>query len=274
MSDNPFAYGPRVPINNVVIPKEGPRVLSVTMNFADHSFWTIEGLLPVTTGQIGYIQGVYIDNGNNPEQLTLRIKTTEQRLIIPAYGQGYWAVLFAQTPDCVVSTIQADIDVIMHFYNVPIQTNFWLTNDVAPSTGGDATAANQVLQIAQETAINGKLPATLGQKTGANSLAVVPASDYVPPVPIGGAWTNGSIANLSGASQSLFAANANRRHLFIQNIAANNMGVNLAGGAAAIGTAGTITLTPGSALELFNYPPTSAITIIGTVNDDVTAFEG
>lgn len=42
---------------------------------------------------------------------------------------------------------------------------------------GAATAANQVLQLAQETAISGKLPATLGQKTKALSLAVTLASD-------------------------------------------------------------------------------------------------
>lgn len=44
-------------------------------------------------------------------------------------------------------------------------------------TVSDATAANQVLQLAQETAISGKLPAALGSQTGAGSLSVVPASD-------------------------------------------------------------------------------------------------
>lgn len=42
---------------------------------------------------------------------------------------------------------------------------------------GISTSANQVLQLAQETAINGKLPATLGQKTMAASMAVVLPSD-------------------------------------------------------------------------------------------------
>lgn len=47
----------------------------------------------------------------------------------------------------------------------------------------DSTAANQVLQLAQETAINAKLPATLGQKASAASMAVVMASDQSP-VPV------------------------------------------------------------------------------------------
>lgn len=54
---------------------------------------------------------------------------------------------------------------------------------VAPA--GSATAANQVLEIAQLTAIDGKLPATLGQTTEAGSLSVTLASDQTLPLPTG-----------------------------------------------------------------------------------------
>lgn len=71
---------------------------------------------------------------------------------------------------------------------VDISTSARAVYEIDPATGlpisqstSDATAANQVLQIAQETAINGKLPATLGQKTGAASLSVVWASDATLP---------------------------------------------------------------------------------------------
>lgn len=43
--------------------------------------------------------------------------------------------------------------------------------------GGDASAANQVTANAALTAISGKLPATLGGKTLAQSLSVAPATD-------------------------------------------------------------------------------------------------
>lgn len=43
--------------------------------------------------------------------------------------------------------------------------------------GGDASAANQVAGNATLTAISGKLPTTLGAKTAALSLSVVPATD-------------------------------------------------------------------------------------------------
>lgn len=46
-----------------------------------------------------------------------------------------------------------------------------------PLPAGAATSANQVLEIAQLTAIDGKLPSTLGTKTATNSLSVTMASD-------------------------------------------------------------------------------------------------
>jgi len=57
-------------------------------------------------------------------------------------------------------------------------------------SGGDATAANQVLQLAQETAISGKLPATLGTKAAAASLSVTPSSDGT--FIVGGAAADGA----------------------------------------------------------------------------------
>lgn len=58
---------------------------------------------------------------------------------------------------------------------------------------------------------------------------------------------SGTAAITSG---TLAAANATRRGLNIQNIGANNIGVNEFGGTAAIGTAGTYTLTPGSSMNI------------------------
>jgi hypothetical protein len=89
----------------------------------------------------------------------------------------------------------------------------------------------------------------------------------------GGAFIDRSIANLGGASQQLMAANANRKLIMIANIATNQMGINLIGGVAAIGVAGTITIPAGAIILIDKYPPTAQINIIGTLNDDVTAYE-
>jgi len=87
-------------------------------------------------------------------------------------------------------------------------------------------------------------------------------------------YTDRSIANLSGSSQTLMAANFRRRILIIHNPSANAMAVNLVGGTAALNTAGSIELAAGERLVIDRHCPQSAITIIGTANDDVTAYEG
>ena len=68
-------------------------------------------------------------------------------------------------------------------------------------------------------------------------------------------------------SAQIIAANLSRRGLEIQNIGANNIGINEFGGAAAIGTAGTYTLIPGASMRVRT---TNAITAIAATA--ATAF--
>lgn len=88
------------------------------------------------------------------------------------------------------------------------------------------------------------------------------------------ALTDRSIANLSGSSQTLMPANANRRTLIIYNIGATSVGVNLTGGTASTTVGGSIVLAAGASLILNRHCPSSAITVIGTLNADLTAYEG
>lgn len=97
-----------------------------------------------------------------------------------------------------------------------------------------------------------------------------------------------SIASMSGSSQSLGTAFTlgskafNRKYLLIcNNGSTNNVGVNLAGGTAALSGAGTVTLVPGSCVE---YPkggnsdvgliPANNINVIGTSTQPVLCLEG
>ena len=170
--------------------------------------------------------------------------------------------------------------------------------EIAPATAAGATANGVLLGAVTETApasdtassgLNGRLqrvaqrltsliaqiPASLGIKTAANSLSIAPASDATFAVSqTGGTYTDRSIANLSGSSETLMAANTARRILIVVNESATAIAVNLTGGTAALNTAGSVTLSPGGNLVIDTYPPTSLIKVIGTANADVTAYEG
>lgn len=95
-----------------------------------------------------------------------------------------------------------------------------------------------------------------------------------PSVPVGGTYTDRSIANLAGTSETLMASNASRKVLVVYNIGATSVAVNLTGGTASLTAGGSVVLQAGGSLVLDTYPPSSAITIIGTTNADVTAYEG
>lgn len=96
-----------------------------------------------------------------------------------------------------------------------------------------------------------------------------------------------SIASLSGASQTLLAAPSfNRKYLLVCNFGtSNSVGVNFAGGTAAIAGAGTYTLpdTGGPVAQCKEFsadpggtplPPAGIVTVIGTSGQPVQCWEG
>jgi len=80
---------------------------------------------------------------------------------------------------------------------------------------------------------------------------------------------SGSAATSTGVT---IPANASRRGLEIQNIGANNIGVNEFGGTAAIGTAGTFTLTPGSTFKVRTNRAISMIAATGATAFSATEY--
>lgn len=84
-----------------------------------------------------------------------------------------------------------------------------------------------------------------------------------------------SISSLSGSSQSLIAANPQRKYLMVFNSGANNAYVNLAGGTAATSGASSVVLGVGSSVVISGTSISrSAVTVIGTAAQPVTCYEG
>lgn len=74
------------------------------------------------------------------------------------------------------------------------------------------------------------------------------------------------------SSTQLAAANAVRRGLNIQNVGANNLGINEQGGVAAIGSAGTYTLVPGGTLNVRTNKQVNVIAATGATAYTATEF--
>ncbi len=93
-----------------------------------------------------------------------------------------------------------------------------------------------------------------------------------PGSPVGITPTDRTITSASGASQQIMAANASRHSLLIVNTGNANCGVNTTGGTAALGSAGTLTLTPAGSFSP-RIPTLSAVTVICTAGQPVYANE-
>lgn len=246
-----IGVAPSAPIQgvfNMTLPPGGPKVIPLYVDMTTATSVEMDLSPFVQNGNIDFVSGAWIDNSASAEDLTVRVDGTKQAPIIPAGSQAYMPLLAPNMPKFTFSAAVAPGVILpVIFYNVPLLPFMWDT----ASAGGIAIDWTGY-------------PGLTNTQLRASAIQA-----YWPGV----ALTNRSIANLSGASETLMAANAGRSTLFIQNIAANNMGINLFNGTAAIGTAGTLTLVPGATLSIDSNCPVGAITIIGTANDDVTAWE-
>jgi hypothetical protein len=120
----------------------------------------------------------------------------------------------------------------------------------------------------------GKFPISLGSKTGAASLSIVPASDALftltPQTLPPGTSRSGTIA-AANTAQTLAPANASRQSLTGQAPASAQIGINEMGGTAAIGSPDTYIIAAGQA---FGISTNRAISIVcGTAGVSWSATE-
>lgn len=149
---------------------------------------------------------------------------------------------------------------------------------VAGKAVGDPTPARAFQPVSQVNPATG-LPSGSGATSdgsvpvsGGNGTSVASASNPIPtqssPLPAG---TDRS-GTATTTSAQLAAANTSRRGLNVQNIGANNIGVNEFAGTAAIGTAGTYTVAPGSSLNVRTNRQINVIAATGPTAFTATEF--
>lgn len=119
-----MAATPAFTVNNNLAPKDEPRVMFVAVPFSAsvHSI-TEDFVLETTGGAIDNIQSMYVDNADNANAVTFLFKVTNQRVIVPANAQGYFAIATQDASfkaDCAGS-----LPVNVHFFNVPMAGHVW-----------------------------------------------------------------------------------------------------------------------------------------------------
>jgi hypothetical protein len=112
-------------IANVVVPSGGPKCVPTNVDFSNSAVVLLDGQQIVTQGKIEYLQGVFVDNSANVNNLSLTMSTTGQVIIVPKKSQGYFTIMCPDPPQISAATVQANIVIPMFFYNVPIQPAVW-----------------------------------------------------------------------------------------------------------------------------------------------------
>jgi hypothetical protein len=107
------------------VPQGGPKCVPLNVDFTAAAIVTLDGSSIVSQGKIEYLQGVFIDNSANVNNLSLTMSTTGQTLICPKKSQGYFSIMVPDPPQIQANANGVGLVIPMFFYNVPIQPAVW-----------------------------------------------------------------------------------------------------------------------------------------------------
>jgi hypothetical protein len=114
-------------IANIVVPADGPKTIPLVFDFSTNAEQTFDCVEIIEQGKISYVQTMYVDNRDNPNELTITIDLVRQRISIPAHSQGYYSILAPTPPRFTVKTGAVGAYTVgIHLLNVPIQPIVWV----------------------------------------------------------------------------------------------------------------------------------------------------
>jgi len=127
---------------NGYAPASGPKALPYRFDFTTEAIIRDDFLSLNVLGVLQFVQTIYVDNQRNPNPFTIIFGVTNQRLVVPALTQGFYAVMAPDQTTFVASTtpgVGVLVDVI--FMNVPMPISQWgpisVTANVSPVFVGD-----------------------------------------------------------------------------------------------------------------------------------------
>lgn len=169
------------PTLNNKFPCEGPRVVPTTLDFSTASIFTIDLKTLVQQAKISEVQSLFIDNSDNDRPVSITVAIQNQKIIIPAYCQGYIAILASVALLTVESAGSVSI-VNLFAQNFPVSNCIWNAN---PNNSGQTVSVTNFPAIQQVQVNTGSSFAFSPFTTGAN-LAVTTTSASVTIAPSAG----------------------------------------------------------------------------------------
>lgn len=109
-------------------PCEGPKVCRIALAFSGVILTIpIDLYGQITNGTITDVQGIFIDNADNAEEISVTVSATGHRVVCPAYSQGFFPLFMQQTNGQIVFASIGAVTVNVHMLNIPIAPEVWST---------------------------------------------------------------------------------------------------------------------------------------------------
>lgn len=130
-------------IYNAMIPPEGPRSVSMALDFAASDQYDVDFTLAYAQKTISVVQTVWVDNSSNPQPVLFSVAGTGQKFTAPPYAQGSFPVIAAIRPKIAVSSVNSAATVTLLWLNVPLPSSQWYpagNSSVTPATAQTAAS--------------------------------------------------------------------------------------------------------------------------------------
>lgn len=111
-------------IYNSLVPPEGPKVVSIPLDFTATQSVELDFTLAYAQTTISVVQCLWIDNFNNAQSLTVTVAGTQQTIEVPAQAQGVFPIIAAIRPKISITTTGGVI-IPSLWLNVPLPVGVW-----------------------------------------------------------------------------------------------------------------------------------------------------
>lgn len=222
------------------VPAEGPSSVPVSCDFTAQSGYTVDLSNLFNRKFISQILTVFADNTANTSPLIVTVPDTNQKLVWPAYSQGYIPVLQSTAMKFLAQSTGAFV-VQLEFLNFPVAAAIWSINAPPVVNGSGAI-------LVSDTIVEGAIANGIMQTAITGNLTLTDASGTI---------------TAGGTAQTALVAQAARKALQLQNISAGDLWYRFTGTAAVAGT-GSFKLASGAYWESdAGNCPNGALSIIG-----------
>lgn len=177
-------------VYNAIIPKEGPKTVSVPLNFALNASFLLDFTLAYQQTTMTVVQAVWIDNSANANELSISVDNTGQIIRVPPNAQGTFPIIAAIRPRITVASAGAAVVPTM-WLNVPLPLAVWYPSGNTPS--GTITVTGTVDVISPP--LTPAAPASFAIVTGGTPVTVFAPNSIA---------TGAVIKNPTGAVETLY----------------------------------------------------------------------